>query len=102
MKKQSKGEQIVVSETQRQLLRDTRAHLGLTQATLEKKARVGKTYAWYVETGTTKTTALVPFLRLVSTLQKEAARGEVPARLSAGLQKLAQSLEKRRSVPAKR
>jgi transcriptional regulator with XRE-family HTH domain len=102
MKKRGKGEQVAVSDAHRQLLRETRERLGLTQAALEKKARVGKTYAWYVETGKTKTTAAVPFLRLITTLQKEATRGDVPARLASGLQKLAQDLEKRRKPSAKR
>lgn len=102
MKKHGKGEQITVTEAQRKLLRETRERLGLTQAALEKKARVGKTYAWYVETGTTKTTAVTPFLRLMTTLQKESARRDVPARLTTGLQRVVQDLEKRRSGPARR
>lgn len=102
MKKRGKDEQIAVTDAQRQILREARERLGLTQAALEKKARVGKTYAWYVETGTTKTTAVTPFLRLITVLQKEAARGELPARSNTGLQRLAQDVAKRRSTPAKR
>jgi transcriptional regulator with XRE-family HTH domain len=101
MKKHGKEEQIAVTEAQRQLLRQARERLGLTQAALEKKARVGKTYAWYVETGTTKTTGVTPFLRLIAVLQKEAARGGLPARLATGLQRLAQDLAKRRSTSGK-
>jgi transcriptional regulator with XRE-family HTH domain len=102
MKKQAKVEQMSISETHRKVLRETREQLGLTQAALEKKARVGKTYAWYLETGTTRSTAVAPFLRLVTALHKEAARGQVPTRLMAGLQRLMKDVAKHGRGPAKR
>jgi transcriptional regulator with XRE-family HTH domain len=97
MKKQGKIVLVAVTEGQRQVLREVRERLGLTQAVADKKARLGKTYSWYVETGKTKSTSATALLRLATALQKEAQRGDVPARLKTGLQRLVQDLGKQGS-----
>jgi predicted transcriptional regulator len=94
MKKTGRNAQVAIAPAHRRVLRETRERVGFTQAALEKKARVGKTYVWYVETGTTRSTAVGPLTRVVTTLQKEAMRADVPARLKAGLQRLLKDVGK--------
>jgi hypothetical protein len=79
--------QCTLTDNHRKLLREARAASGLSQKGLDRKGRVGPSYTWYLESGTTKTTAVPPLVRVLQVLQKEGRRAPAPARLLAGLER---------------
>ena len=85
---------IVISEDYRQLIKEARERLRLTQRALEKKARLGSTYVSYVESGKTQSTEPAPLLRLLKTLHAQAERAQVPARIKTGLLRILRGVEK--------
>jgi len=85
---------IVISEEYRQLIKEARERLRLTQRALEKKARLGSTYVSYVESGRTQSTEPAPLLRLLKTLHAQAERAQVPARIKTGLLRILRGVEK--------
>lgn len=93
---------IAISEEYRQVIKDARARLGLTQHALERRAKLGMTYVSYVESGRTKSTEPVPLTRLLKTLQQQAERAQVPAKVKAGLVRVLKSVEKQRQGKAQR
>lgn len=95
MRKEGKAALVPVSEAQRQAIREARERLGLTQAAVDKMAKLKKTYVWYVESGETKSTDPARLTRLLQTLQKQAERAQAPARVKAGLSRALKDVEKR-------
>jgi len=93
---------IVISEDYRQLIKEARERLRLTQRALERKARLGSTYVSYVESGRTQSTEPAPLLRLLKTLHAQAERAQVPARLKTGLLRIVRSVEKHEQGAAQR
>ena len=65
---------IVLSEDYRQLIKEARERLRLTQRALERKARLGSTSVSYGASGRTQSTEPAPLLRLLKTLHAQAER----------------------------
>jgi len=79
--------QYTLTDSHRKLLREARAAIGLGQKMLDRKGRVGPSYTWYLESGTTQTTAVPSLIRVLQVLQKEGRRAPAPARLLAGVER---------------
>ncbi len=93
---------IAISDEYRQVIKDARARLGLTQRALEEKAKLGMTYVSYVESGKTQSTEPAPLLRLLRTLHAQAERAQVPTKFKAGLLRVLKAMEKQGQGQAKR
>jgi len=93
---------IAIADGCRQVIKDARAQLGLTQRALEKRAKLGMTYVSYVESGKTQSTEPAPLLRLLKTLHQQAERAQVPAKVKAGLLRVLKTVEKQGQGSAKR
>ncbi len=93
MSKEGQTVLVPLSEEHRQMMREARERLGLTQATLEKAARLGKTYVSYVESGRTKSTDPAQLIRLLKALHTRAERAQAPARIKAGLLRALKAVE---------
>ncbi len=87
---------VAVSDQCRRVIREARQKLGISQGSLERTARLGKTYVWYVESGKTKNTDTGQLTRLLKTLQKQAEKAQVPAKLKADLAKVLEGIEKQK------
>ncbi len=85
---------IAVSNEYRQVIRQTRQKLGLSQGALEKSSRLGKTYVWYVESGKTQSTDPVQLTRLLKALQKRAERAKASRNIKASLVRVLKAIEK--------
>jgi len=87
---------ITVSNEQRQVIREARQKLGLSQGAVEKASRLGKTYVWYVESGKTQSTDPAQLTRLLKALHKQAEKAQAPAKLKASLLKVLSAVEKQK------
>lgn len=93
---------VSISDEHRRVIREARQNLGLSQGALEKSARLGKTYVWYVESGKTQSTDSAQLTRLLKALHKQAERAQAPARIKAGLLRVLRNVEKQGQGKTKR
>ena len=75
-------ELIAVSLEGRRALRDLRTQLGLSRATVERRARVGTDYMKHLESGHYPRPEATRLRRVVQVLQQAAARRQVSADLT--------------------
>ena len=75
-------ELIAVSLEGRRALRDLRTQLGLSRATIERRARVGTDYMKHLESGQYPRLEATRLRRVVQVLQQAAARRQVSAPLT--------------------
>jgi predicted transcriptional regulator len=75
-------ELIAVSPEARRVLRDLRTQLGLSRATIERRARVGTDYMKHLESGQYPRLEASRLRRVVQVLQQAAARRQVSAPLT--------------------
>jgi predicted transcriptional regulator len=92
---------IIILDADRKTIRATREQLGLSRATLERAANVGKTYVKRLELGGRQSTETTLFRRLLKALHQRAEKAEVPAKTKAGLLRVVQRVERQgqKSVP---
>ena len=76
---------IVVAEDTRRVVRELRAQLGLSRATVEKRAKVGTDYIKRLELGRHPNVEAARLRRVLQVLQQAAERGKVSASLTARL-----------------
>ena len=76
---------IVVPEDTRRVVRELRAQLGLSRATVEKRAKVGTDYIKRLELGRHPNVEATRVRRVLQVMQQAAARGKVSAPLTARL-----------------
>lgn len=76
---------IAVPEDTRRVVRELRAQLGLSRATVEKRAKVGTDYIKRLELGRHPNVEATRLRRVLQIMQQVAARGQVPAPLTARL-----------------
>ena len=76
---------IVVPEDTRRVVRELRAQLGLSRATVEKRAKVGTDYIKRLELGRHPNVEATRVRRVLQVMQQAAARGQVSAPLTARL-----------------
>jgi len=93
---------IIILDADRRALRATREQLGLSRATLERAAKVGKTYVKRLETGGRQSTEATLFRRLLKALHQRAEQAEVPAKTKAGLLRVVKRVEQQGEKPAPR
>ena len=93
---------IILQEKDRQLIRAARDRLGVSRSALERLARLGQTYVKSVETGKKQSTEAATLARLLTVLQQRSERGEVPAKITAGLQRMLKEVAKQGEKPPKR
>ena len=93
---------IIILDADRRAIRATREQLGLSRATLERAAKVGKTYVKRLELGGRQSTEATLFTRLVKALHQRAEKAEVPAKTKAGLLRVVQRVEKQGEKSAPR
>jgi predicted transcriptional regulator len=93
---------IIILDADRRALRATREQLGLSRATLERAAKVGKTYVKRLETGGRASTEATLFTRLVKALHQRAEKAEVPAKTKAGLLRVVKRVEQQGKSTASR
>ena len=79
------SEFIAVSEDTRRVVRDLRTQLGLSRATVEKRAKVGTDYIKRLELGQHANVEATRVRRVLQVMQQAAARGQVSAPLTARL-----------------
>jgi predicted transcriptional regulator len=75
-------ELIAVSPEARRVVRELRTQLGLSRATIEKRARVGTDYMKHLESGQYPRLEATRLRRVVQVLQQAAARGQVSVQLT--------------------
>src|SRR4029453_10424315 len=85
MAKHTGPEFIVVPEDTRRVVREIRAQLGLSRATVEKRAKVGTDYIKRLELGRHPNVEATRLRRVLQIMQQVAARGQVSAPLTARL-----------------
>ena len=85
---------IVISDEARRVIRETRTHLGLSRETLEQRAKVGTDYVKKLELGRRQRAEAGRLRRVVQAVQQAAARGEVPAKLTARIARVAKEVAK--------
>jgi predicted transcriptional regulator len=93
---------IALQEKDRQLIRAARDRLGVSRSALERQARLGQTYVKSVETGIKQSTEAATLARLLTVLRQQAERGEAPAKITAGLQRMLKEVAKQGEKPPKR
>jgi predicted transcriptional regulator len=93
---------IIILDADRRALRATREELGLSRATLERAAKVGKTYVKRLELGGRASTEATLFTRLVKALHQRAEKAEVPAKTKAGLLRVVKRVEQQGKSTAPR
>ena len=76
---------IIILDADRRAIRATREQLGLSRDTLERAAKVGKTYVKRLELGDRQSTEATLFTQLLRVLRQRAEKAEVPAKTKAGL-----------------
>ena len=89
-----KPEYLVVPEEARRVVRETRMLLGLSRATLEKRARVGSDYLKKFELGRRPSAEAGRLRRVLQVVQQAAARGQVPAKLTARIARVVKEVAK--------
>jgi predicted transcriptional regulator len=102
MPKKVTPEYIVVPEEARRVVRETRTLLGLTRATLEKRARVGTDYLKKFELGRRPSAEATRLRRVLQTVQQAAERGKVPAKLMARIGRVVKEVAKPGQPPGAR
>ena len=85
-------EYIVVPDEARRVVRETRTLLGLSRAMLEQRAKVGTDYLKKFELGRRPSADAARLRRVVQVVQQAAARGQVPAKLTARIARLAKEV----------
>jgi len=85
---------IVISDEARRVIRETRTHLGLSRETLEQRAKVGTDYVKKLELGRRQRAEAGRLRRVVQAVQQAAARGDVPAKLTARIARVAKEVAK--------
>jgi predicted transcriptional regulator len=93
---------VVIPTDARVVMRETRTHLGLSRATVEKRAKVGTDYLKRLEGGRQQHVDAARLRRVLQVLQQAAARGQVPATLTARLARLGKAVAKEGQPPARR
>jgi transcriptional regulator with XRE-family HTH domain len=76
------------------VVRETRTLLGLSRETLEKRAKVGTDYVKKLELGRRPSAEAARLRRLMQVVQQAAARGAVPAKLTARIARVAKEVAK--------
>jgi transcriptional regulator with XRE-family HTH domain len=76
---------IAASAEARRVVRELRTQLGLSRATLEKRAKVGTDYLKRLELGRHPTVEATRLRRVLQVLEHAAARGQVPSQLTTRL-----------------
>jgi len=85
-------ELIAVSLEGRRALRDLRTQLGLSRATIERRARVGTDYMKHLESGQYPRLEATRLRRVVQVLQQAAARRQVSADLTRRLTRVVKAV----------
>ena len=96
------GELIAVSPEARRVLRDLRTQLGLSRATIERRARVGTDYMKHLESGQYPRLEATRLRRVVQVLQQAAARGQGSADLTRRFARVVQAVGQPQKSAAKR
>ncbi len=76
---------IAVPEETRRVMRELRTQLGLSRATIEKRAKVGTDYIKRLELGRHPNVEAARLRRVLQVIQQAAERGKVATSLTAGL-----------------
>ncbi len=76
---------IAVPEETRRVVRELRAQLGLSRATIEKRAKVGTDYVKRLELGRHPNVEAARLRRVLQVIQQAAERGKVSGPLTARL-----------------
>jgi predicted transcriptional regulator len=76
---------IAVAEDTRRVVRELRTQLGLSRATIEKRAKVGTDYIKRLELGRHPNVEVSRVRRVLQVMQQAATRGKVSAPLAARL-----------------
>jgi ribosome-binding protein aMBF1 (putative translation factor) len=85
---------VPITADTRRVIRDIRGRVGLSRRELEQRAKLGKGYVKDVELGRTQSAESARFKRLLQVVQREAAQGEVPTKVMAGMARALKSVEK--------
>ncbi len=83
---------IAVSDEVRRVVRELRTQLGLSRATVEKRAKVGTDYIKRLELGRHPNVEAMRLRRVVQILQQAAVRGKVSAQLTARLTRVVKAV----------
>lgn len=85
---------VVIPEEARRVVRETRTLLGLSREALEKRARVGADYVKKLEIGRRPSAEAGRLRRVLQVVQQAAARGQVPAKLTARIDRVVKAVDK--------
>ena len=85
-------ELIRVPEDARRVVREIRTRLGLSRATVEKRAKVGTDYVKRLELGRHPNVEAKRLRRVLQVVQQAAARGQMPAQLTARLARVSKAV----------
>jgi predicted transcriptional regulator len=85
---------IVIPEEARRVIRETRTQLGLSREALEQRAKVGKDYIKKLELGQRQSAEAARLRRVLQVVQQAAARGQVPAKLTARIARVVKEVAK--------
>jgi ribosome-binding protein aMBF1 (putative translation factor) len=85
---------VPITADARRVIRDIRGRVGLSRRVLEQRAKLGKGYVKDVELGRTQSAESARFKRLLQVVQREATRGEVPAKVTARVTRALKSAQK--------
>jgi predicted transcriptional regulator len=76
------------------VVRETRLHLGLSRTTLEQRAKVGTVYVKKLELRRRPSAEASRLRRVLHVVQHAAARGQVPPKLRARLERVVKAVAK--------
>ena len=85
---------IVIPEDARRVIREARTLLGLSRTVLEQRAKVGKDYVKKLELGRRQSAEASRLRRVLQVVQQSAAKGQVPAKLTARIARAVKEVAK--------
>jgi predicted transcriptional regulator len=94
MPTKARPELVVIPSEARPVIRETRLLLGLSRATVEKRAKVGTDYMKRLEGGRHPQVDAARLRRVLQVVQQAAARGQVPAKLTVRLARVVKAVSK--------
>ncbi len=83
---------IVISDEARKVIREAKTQLGLSRETLEQRAKVGTDYVKKLELGRRQRAEAGRLRRVLQTVQQAAARGQVPVKLTARIDRVVKAV----------
>jgi predicted transcriptional regulator len=98
----AKPDFVAIPADARRVIREARTHLDLSRTVLEQRAKVGKGYIKKLELGRTQSAEAARLRRVLQVVQQAAARGQVPAKLTAAIARTVKAVEKPAPRTAKR